>query len=178
MIFNFCFPVTIRAGGWWNALWKSADATEVETLGFTLLDPIIKLFNPVGPIPVQKLKIIQTKFQPNPWDLKETFEGKMNSLERIGNQLVARLEQRKALLDSYGEQVPPKEELEKFDADTVKLIDQVEAEETKKLSSINNQEQPGQKTYYSKATGKKLKQLPPEQIQDLLQKGLITDVAR
>jgi len=67
-------------------------AAEVDNIGFTVIEPIIKLFNPVGPIPVAKVNIIRSIFQPKSTDPRWVFEAKCNALERIARQGIERAE--------------------------------------------------------------------------------------
>lgn len=162
------------AKGYAKSALNTASAAEFTNLAFTAIEPIIKLFNPVGPIPVQKLKIIQQQFQMHPGDLQSTIDGKIAALRRIGQQGLARNEQRAALIRKYKGLIP-EEELKQFDEQSQELQNALVDEESFKIKIMDSKDDDMIDGLYSK-DGKKLKPMPKKQALELYNKGLITNV--
>ncbi len=80
--------------------------TEFNSLATTAIEPIIKIFNPVGPIPVQKFTIIQREFAPRSTDTNAQRTGKINALDRIYQQALERNQNYVNLVSSYDGNVP------------------------------------------------------------------------
>jgi hypothetical protein len=159
-------------GGFISAAVGGKKATELNTLGFAMIDPILKIFNPVGPIPVAKVNIIRSQFAPKAGELYRTTIGKLNSLERLAQQAYDRANQRLALYEAY-DGSPPENEVRKFDKESTRMLDTL-TKDQKTLNKKNEEE--GEELvsgYVSVKTGKKLKALPKAQIEELLEKGLI-----
>lgn len=150
-------------------------AAEMKNLSFTAIEPIIKLFNPVGPIPVQKVKIIQQQFQAYPSDLQSTIKGKVAALRRIGEQALARAEQRVALIRKY-KGSPPAEELQEFDKASSQLQDTLVDQEAFNLKMKDSKEDELVEGFYSAKDGRKLKPIPKKEAKKLYEQGLITNV--
>lgn len=119
-------------GGVAKALVGSSTATEFNSLGFTSIAPIIKLFNPVGPIPVAKIKIIEKRFAPQAGELYSTQQGKLNALDRMANQALKRNQKYLELLEAYDNNIP-QEEMNKFSSESAKELDEIVEEESKLL---------------------------------------------
>lgn len=115
-----------------KALLNTGDAAEVENVGFTAIEPIIKLFNPVGPIPVQKVKIIRDAFQPHATDLKSTFRGKVAALRRLAQQGLDRAKKRIEFIRATNGK-PDKKQLAQFDQESGQIEDALILEEKQKL---------------------------------------------
>ena len=160
--------------GYAKAALNTESAAEMENLAFTAIEPIIKLFNPVGPIPVQKMKIIQQQFQMKPGDLQTSINGKINALRRIGQQGLARAEQRSALIKKYKGLVP-EQELKSFDASTEQLQDALVDQEAWEINTKGKKDTDLIEDLYSK-DGKKLKPIPLKEAKKLYEEGRITYV--
>lgn len=153
---------------------NTESASEFSNLAFTSIEPIIKLFNPVGPIPVAKMKMIQQTFQMNPGELQTTIRGKISALRRIGQQGLARNEQRAALLKKHKGLIP-EEELKQFDKQTEELQDALVDDSAFQLKIEGKKDNEMVEGFYSK-DGKKLKPMEKKKAVELFNKGLITNV--
>lgn len=163
------------AKGFVKSAFKTQSAKELENLSFTAIEPIIKLFNPVGPIPVQKVRIIQKQFQIHPSDLKSTAKGKISALRRIGEQALARGEQRANIIRKYKGN-PPYEELQQFDKDSSALQDTLLDEESFALKLKDSKEDGLIDGLFSAKDGRKLKPIPKKEAKKLYEQGVITNV--
>lgn len=108
--------------GYGKALLNTGDAAEFDALGLAAIEPILKIFNPVGAIPTQKINIIRDRFAPKATDRQTTIDGKLRALKAFNQQAMARAEARVALIDQY-QGNPPAEVLNKFDDETETLAD-------------------------------------------------------
>lgn len=160
--------------GYAKSALNTESAAEFSNLAFTSIEPIIKLFNPVGPIPVGKMKMIQNTFQMHPGELKTTIRGKIASLRRIGQQGLARNEQRAALLKKHKGLIP-EEELKQFDKQTEELQDALVDNEAFQLKISDKKDDEMVEGFYSKE-GKKLKPMAKKKAVELFNQGLITNV--
>lgn len=100
----------------------SPTSKELEAVSFTLMEPIVKIFNPSGPIAQQKLKMIQDKYVIQPGDAPWTRKAKLDALERFAKQALHRAQQKKNLIEKYNGN-PPKEAIDKFDRESDTLSD-------------------------------------------------------
>lgn len=161
--------------GYAKAFIGTESAKEMENLGFTAIEPIIKLFNPVGPIPVQKLKIIREEFQPKATDMQTTVAGKINALRRIGNQAVARAKERVRIIRQF-EGNPPEEVIKTFDNESENLRDAIADQEIANLKMKDKKPDDLITGLYSTANGKPLKGIPKKEVEQMLKQGLVTYV--
>ena len=161
--------------GYGKALFNTESAKEMENLSFTSIEPIVKLFNPVGPIPVAKLEMIRNQFQAHPSDLSTTIRGKNAALRRIGQQAVARAEQRASLIRKYKGQPPP-EEISNFDRESSHLQDVLVDQETFNIKFEKAKDDDLIEGLYSAKDGRKLKPIPKKEAKKLYEQGLITNV--
>ncbi len=104
---------------------------EMEAMGLAAVEPIVKIFNPVGPIPIQKLKLIQERFAPKPTDSYQTATAKTNALRLFGKQALARAKERVNLMDQY-QGNPPDEILNSFDKESNTMLDAMSSYNPKK----------------------------------------------
>lgn len=107
--------------GFVKSFLNTESAAEYNTLAASLLDPIIKVFNPVGAVPVTKLNWIRDTFAPKASDIKSRQEGKINTLERLTKQAEQRNQQKIKLFEDFNGE-PPESEILKFDNDTSKTF--------------------------------------------------------
>lgn len=107
-----------------GTLGVSGKAKELENVSFTLMEPIIKMFNPSGPIAQQKLKMIQDKYAIKASDAPWTKKAKLDSLERFANQALTRANQKLALIKQYDGN-PPTNVIEKFDRESETVSDAI-----------------------------------------------------
>ncbi len=108
-------------GGFVKSTFKTGSAAEYETLGASLLEPIIKIFNPVGAVPTAKLNWIKDTFSPKPGELRSTQEGKLATIQRLTDQAEQRALQKIKLYDDFNGN-PPESEVMKFDIETSNII--------------------------------------------------------
>jgi len=107
--------------GYIKSAFNTSSAAEYNTLGATLLDPIIKIFNPVGAVPVTKLDWIKNTFRTNSSDTQSTQEGKLATLERLSNQAKERALAKIKLFNDFNGN-PPESEVLKFDNESANQI--------------------------------------------------------
>lgn len=160
--------------GFAKAIFNTESAKEMENLSFTAIEPIIKLFNPVGPIPVAKVNIIRQQFQAHPGDLLTTIRGKNAALRRIGEQGLARAQERIKLIYEHNGKVPP-EKLQEFDSQSSQLIDVLTDQESFNIKLKDAGENGNITGLYSK-DGRPLKPMPAKKAKELYEQGLITNV--
>lgn len=108
-------------------------AAEFDALGLAGIEPVLKIFNPVGAIPTQKINLIKSQFAPKATDLNTTIQGKLNALERIAKQAEERATNLVNLYDKYDGN-PPSQEMRKFSEQSERILDDLVAKERKKLS--------------------------------------------
>jgi hypothetical protein len=99
----------------------TASASEYNTLGATLLDPVIKIFNPVGAVPTSKLNWIKDTFKPSAGEFQSTQSGKLATLERLANQAMQRAQQKMKLFNDFNGE-PPESEVLKFDNESSQIL--------------------------------------------------------
>lgn len=102
----------------------SSEASELNNLGLASIEPIIKIFNPVGAIPVAKINIIRDKFAAKAHEPFNKTQGKLSALRRFAQQALDRNEQKVALYEQYEGKIP-KDIEKKFDKDSEKIVDQM-----------------------------------------------------
>lgn len=105
-----------------GALGLSKKAKELEGVSFTLMEPIVKIFNPSGPIAQQKLKMIQDKYVISPSDAPWTKKAKLDALERFSKQALNRAQQKLSLIKQYDGN-PPENVIENFDKESDTISD-------------------------------------------------------
>lgn len=144
----------------------SKAGTQLESEAFALLQPIIKIFNPSGPIAQKKLEQLSNLYKIKQTDFPWQREGKLNALERFAKQALARAQDKKKLyeeIDRNGGSIT--EELqEKINREDESLIDamtdyeiaaqEVDIPELPKPDSFKGQtvESADGKRYYSDGT--------------------------
>ena len=121
--------------GYIKAAIGSKDASEFDATGLTLIEPIIKIFNPVGAIPVAKINLIKEKFAPKATDTNRTIQGKLNAIRFFTNQAKERAQKKIALIDQY-QGNPPPEAIEAFDKESEAITDAMDAYPIKGASEI------------------------------------------
>lgn len=107
--------------GYGKALFNTSEAAEFNTLGASLLEPVIKVFNPTGALPTAKLNWIKDQFQPRASELSSTIAGKISTMERLNNQAIQRAEDKIKLYHNFNGN-PPASEVMKFDQESDKFI--------------------------------------------------------
>lgn len=151
--------------GWFQALNPfNEDAAELNALGFGVIEPIVKIFNPSGPIAQKKLEQLQKKYGINATDSSATILGKVSALERYANYSKDIAEQRIKLFKDHNGN-PPIGEIARLDEKGIGLLDQMEKDDPSKPT-----------VYYSTSNGKPVRAKTLEQQEQLLSQGLITDV--
>lgn len=113
----------------------SGKGKELENVTFTMMEPIVKIFNPSGPIAQAKLKTIQDKYVVKGSDAPWTKKAKLDTIERFTKQALSRATKRMELFQKYDGN-PPVKEVEKFDTDSDTISDamidyDLQAEEVK-----------------------------------------------
>lgn len=107
--------------GYLPAIFGTESAREYDSLAASTLEPIIKIFNPVGAVPTEKLNWIRKTFAPSAGELRSTQEGKENALRRLAEQAKSRAQQKIKLFDDYKGD-PPASEVFKFDAESSQYL--------------------------------------------------------
>jgi hypothetical protein len=105
-----------------GALGLSKKAKELEGVSFTLMEPIVKIFNPSGPIAQQKLKMIQDKYVISASDAPWTKKAKLDALERFAKQALGRAQQKLELIKKYDGN-PPESVINNFDKESDTISD-------------------------------------------------------
>lgn len=101
---------------------NSEQAQEMESKSFPLIEQIVKVFNPSGPIAQQKLKLIQDKYTIKASDLPWIRTAKLNALEYYSKQALKRTQEKKTLIEKY-EGSPPESEVNRFEKESDTLSD-------------------------------------------------------
>ncbi len=125
-----------------KAFLKTGKAAEFNAVGFSAIEPILKIFNPTGPIPVAKVKIIEERFAPKASDLSTTIDGKIKALESLAQQTLDRAQKRIDLMTAFDGE-PPSNVIQQFDADSSRLLDQIVNNETQKITQVEGDTQQG-----------------------------------
>lgn len=105
-----------------GAMGLSGKAKELEGISFTLIEPIVKIFNPSGPLAQQKLKMIKDKYVIKATDFPQIRRAKLDALERFGKQAYDRTKKKLELIQKYGGN-PSTEAIENFDKESDTLAD-------------------------------------------------------
>jgi hypothetical protein len=149
-------------------------ARELETLGASALDPIIKKFNPAGTLPTAKLNWIRQTFSPTAAENPSGRQGKINNLRRFTKQAKKKDEERLSLLKEYRGLIPP-EVVQKFEAaeyaENEALADELSFED--KIRDLKPDDLV-EGMYDQK--GEKLGPIPKKEAVKLFEQGLITNV--
>lgn len=141
-------------------------AKEFDTLAAVATQPILKIFNPTGPIAVAKANLVLSRFAPKSTELNTTIQGKLNTLELFAKQALDRAQKEVELGGKYKGRIP-EEEMEKLNADTNTMLD-VFSQADPNTSNVTG--------YYSTKDGRALKPMPIQQTLELARQGLITNV--
>lgn len=115
--------------GYIKAYLGTGKASEFDALGLAAIEPVLKIFNPVGAIPTQKINLIKEKYAPKASDRQSTINGKLRALEGLNKQALARAQQRISLMDEYEGNVPG-EILDAFDNESADYLDAILDSET------------------------------------------------
>ena len=100
-----------------SAVGLSSKGKELEGVSFPIIESIVKIFNPSGPIAQQKLKMITDKYSVSGTDAPWIRTAKLDALERFTKQALGRAKQRMELIEKY-EGNPPKEVIDRFDKES------------------------------------------------------------
>lgn len=115
--------------GYAEGLIGTEPAAEFDALGLSTLAAPLKIFNPVGAIPTQKIKLLQQKFAPKSTDLQGKIEGKIAALRRINQAAASKVQKLQDLVDQYGSlDAIPDAELLRYSNESEKEIDKLIAE--------------------------------------------------
>jgi hypothetical protein len=145
-------------GGYINWAIGGAKSSELDALGLAAIEPILKVFNPVGAIPTQKIELIKDKFAPKSTDFHGKLTGKLNALKFYSNQALERAQKRLNLINQY-QGNPPAEVLNSFDQESSQMLDALtgEQESKKDFSNLPDPYKFSGKTMLNKKTGQKVK---------------------
>lgn len=134
-----------QIGGQAKAYFRTEDATELENVGTSAIEAIVKLFNPVGAISTQKFLNLKRDFSVKASDFHGTKIGKINALRRLYTQALNRHQNYLNLLAAYDNN-PPKEVLNAFSKDTENDLDNIAKQEKQKLKGIKEDAATGKVT--------------------------------
>lgn len=151
--------------GYFNALNPfDQEAAELEALGFGAIEPIVKTFNPSGPIAQKKLEQLSKIYGISRFDSSAKIKGKISALRRYANYAQEIAKKRINLFKEHKGN-PPIGDIVQLDLEADALIDRM------------SQENPTKATlFYSTANGKPVKAPDIETQDKWLREGLITDV--
>lgn len=129
---------------------------ELEAKSFPLIQPIVKMFNPTGPVAVQKLKIIEQKYKILPTDLPSKMRGKLKALKAFATRGKAQHMKKIALYEKYDGR-PPKQALDALQNENDAISDQmvdmpVEGETSKEAGIILPKQLEGKAEKYTDKT--------------------------
>jgi len=116
------------------------DASELDALGTSTLKNVIKLFNPVGAIPVAKLNFIKDKHGISKWDTIPQIQGKLNALRKYSKVAIERSNQWIAIMDKYNGNPPP-EVMQEFYKMGEAIADELEKEDNNSEDMNSNENQ-------------------------------------
>lgn len=100
----------------------SEDAAELNAAGTTVIEPIIKLFNPTGALSDTKIKRIQEYHSPKATDSTAKIKGKINAIKIFAEAARDRSKKFLELMDNY-DYNPPKEALEEYRKQSEAILD-------------------------------------------------------
>jgi hypothetical protein len=103
-----------------SAVGLSELGSEIDAVGFKLMQPMLKIFNPSGPVAEKKLKQLEAKYAIKSTDLPDVREGKLKALERFNKQAERRIEARMDLISKYNG-LPPQATVNRFDKESETL---------------------------------------------------------
>jgi hypothetical protein len=162
------------AKGYIKGVLGTQAARELDTLGASALDPIIKKFNPAGTLPTAKLNWIRQTFSPTASENPSGRQGKINNLRRFTKQSKKKDEERLRLLKEYRGIIPieiAKQFEEAESAELSAFADEISLED--KIRDLNDDD-PVYNMYDQK--GEKLGPIPKKEAVKLFEQGLITNV--
>ena len=160
------------AKGWTG----TQSARELDTLGASALDPVIKKFNPAGTLPTAKLNWIRNTFAPKAAENPSGRQGKINNLRRFTKQAQKKDIERLELLKQYKGLIPT-EVLKKFEeseqAEYEALTDELSFED-----KIKDKKDDETISGFYDLSGEKLAPIPKKEAVELFKQGLITNVPK
>ena len=142
----------------------SEEASALEALGFKVIEPMIKVFNPVGAIPQRKIETLSAIYGPKRFDSYGKIKGKIRVLKKAAKDANNYAQNRIDLYAKYNGN-PPLNEVAQLDKQGELIVDKLIAEDPSKL-----------KVFYSVKDGRPVQFDSVEKQEELLEKGLITDV--
>jgi hypothetical protein len=89
-----------------GALGLGEATAEINALGLTLLEPVLKIFNPVGAIATRKMELLKDKIVPKATDTTEVIQGKLNFARKIHKDAMEKAQRISELYEEYGEDIP------------------------------------------------------------------------
>ncbi len=97
---------------------------ELRVNAATLLEPMIKIYNPTGQLPKSKLEWITDKFMIKGTELRGTQRGKLAGIKSLLREQESRIKERLQMIESWNGN-PPFEELVKFDNESESIFDEI-----------------------------------------------------
>lgn len=98
-------------------------AKELDARGLAAIEPVIKIFNPRGVIPQQKIEMVKSLFAPKSSDLVTTIEAKLKALRSFNDKAQGHAQNFLDLVNQYGENIPL-QELTNYEKESNKIIDE------------------------------------------------------
>ena len=141
-----------------------------DAVATTLLEPIIKIYNPAGVLAQSKLQFLKDTFIPNAKDTKAKINGKLEALDKFYQKALDVANKRNRMISQSEGRLSP-ENYNKILENETKQLDNF-AQQYANLSSSPEEEEMVT-GLVSISNGKKLKPLSKEQAQDLIDKGLV-----
>lgn len=145
--------------GYSKAATGHQDAAELEAKGYAAIAPMIKLFNPAGPLAQTKLEQLKRVYAFSPWERSSKLKAKKKVLKLFATQALERANQRKQLIESYLKGKSTDEQINQFDKESETMLDAMIA------YPFEGKEETGEKTQQTKIRVKNKK---------TGQKGMIT----
>ncbi len=139
---------------------------EFNTSAVLASQPVLKIYNPVGAIPLGKINFVTNKFAPNSSDSQAVIEGKLNFLERLHTNATDYNKHYIELFDKYDGLIPAEELVDVANSGS-EMIDLLESQNTSQDGTVSG--------YFDSKTGKPMKPMPFEDALQLIKAGVITN---
>lgn len=125
--------------GYAHNYFGSKGAAEFNALGLTIMEPVLKIFNPVGALPQQKIQLVKDSFAVKASDTMDQIEGKLNAAERFQKMAQEKANKISELVEEYGgfEEIPDSAWV-KYQKDSEKEIDNIIKESRSNSSQSNS----------------------------------------
>lgn len=121
----------------WSTIWGTATGLgslgkEFDTTAHTILEPILKIFNPTGALPTSKINMLKKVYVPSSDESEGTIKGKLRAGVRLYERGIELNRKKIEFIESRGGQISSKDE-KLIDKSIEKQLDDQAAEDAKEL---------------------------------------------